>query len=141
MQEFTRNEILVIAAAKGHFSSFAKSDEAARKVIQHIIYANPRRYFQCEITVLRTIWRKSRDWTVEGWDDRIAEIYLKARDSNFFSSGKLIETELSAFEENLVHLFLDEITHLPVRGDNDKEILDLTVVEEERNKVLAILDK
>lgn len=139
--DVTRKEILVIAATKCHFDALDSNGyDVARAIIQHVIYGNNARYFENELLVLRTILRKSREWTVEGWDEFLGRIYLKARESNFFATGKLIETDLRDFEDNLIRELFAEVQGLQV-WDNGRDIINLDVTDEELEEVRKAVDK
>ena len=149
MKDFTREEIFVIKACKGHFGKDGYED--ARIIIQKLIYGNNKRYFTCELAVVRSILLKSRDWEMWDWEDRTQRLILKARESNLLITGKLFVDSIDAFEENLINLHLSEIASLRVRhsvkpevGDNNPtyvDVLNHDITKEESEKVRNALDK
>jgi len=146
-KEFSRGEILVIKAVKGHFGTREKNSyDHARAIIQYVIYNHPRaNCFENFWRVCTEILLKSRERSAEGWNEFISQAFLKAREANFFAEGKMLVDDARRFEKNLIDYLFAEIHHLQVLERdsfrNYVPIIDLDITPKEEGEAHEAIKK
>jgi hypothetical protein len=127
--KFTRNEILVIRAAKGLFGEpgFEIAEKIMRKGVGQV-YGN----VISKISFLGGILFKSRNWTDVEWSNCVGNLWSKAKAESFGD-------ELREYE-NVVKLLFSEVANLPVRTDST-EFFSLDITDDEQAMIDKVLER